>query len=256
MADEILALADLSQKWNESLRGVLRHFCPNQVLSNQYLIEKGPNLLEQATLAKLNWATPHQFILMTAPSGVGKGTIGRILEGKGIMRVPRTITRARRPDEAETDYHFVEQNEYDKMLAADEFLCPTDFSTSATSCAGIEKRIFFSAINSGQPFYVDSGSGTAMKIKKESALSGIRFSVVFLLPPTFEEMVRRMRQRVGEEASKIQMGVAGGKPMDDDTISKRLSIATEHLAQSSLHTDLFVVNDEPNRAAAQILKLF
>lgn len=235
-------MSDTSKRWNESLHAVLGHFCTNRMVpSEAELIKNGPHILEQVTVERLDLSVSRRFVLLTAPSAGGKGTIGRILEASGIRRVPRTTTRLRRPGEAEGDYHFVRQDEYDKMLAANEFFCPTDFTTSADSCAGIEKRIFADAISSGQSFYIDSGSGTAMKIKHESGMSAVRFSVVFILPPTFEDLVRRMEER----------GV-----MDKDTMSKRLFVAIDHLAQTVFHTDLFVVNDDANRAASQILKLF
>ena len=256
MADNAFSMGDLSVKWGQSLDLVLSQFCPGQVLdSYDELIGKGPNMLELATARSLSTSVPYKFVLITAPSAVGKGTIGRILESNGILRIPRTITRARRPKEAETDYHFVNQDEYDSMFASREFLCPTDFSTSATSFAGIEKKTFFSAIESGRPFYIDSGSGTAMQIKQEPLLSNIRFAVAFILPPTFEEMVSRMIKRTNQETTKIESGVVG-KSMNENIMRKRLIIATEHLAQSVSYADLFVVNDEPNRAAAQILRLF
>ena len=235
-------MSDASKKWNESLRLVLDHFCPNRTtFSEAELIKNGPHILEQVTLERLDISVSRQFALLTAPSAAGKGTIGRILEANGIRRVHRTTTRLRRPREAEGDYHFVSQDEYDKMLAANEFLCPTDFTTSADSCAGIEKKVFLSAVSSGKPFYIDSGSGTAMKIKRESEMSIVHFSVVFILPPPFQELLRRMEKR----------GI-----MDKDTMSKRLSIASDHLAQTVFYTDLFVVNDDANRVAVQILKLF
>lgn len=235
-------MSDISKKWNDSLRSALKYFCPNQaILSETGLIKDGPSTLEQVTLGKIDLSTPCQFVLLTAPSAAGKGTIGRILEANGIGRVHRTTTRLPRAGEAEGDYHFVSQEEYDKMLVANEFLCPTDFTTSADSCAGIERKVFADAISSGHPFYIDSGSGTAIKIKYEPEMSAVRFFVVFILPPTFEELVRRMEER----------GV-----MDKDIMSKRLLIAADHLAQTVFHTDLFVVNDDANRAASQILKLF
>ena len=235
-------MSDISKKWNDSLRSAVNYFCPDQVmLSETSLIEDGPSALERATLGKIDLSIPCQFVLLTAPSAAGKGTIGRILEASGIERVPRTTTRLRRPGEVEGDYHFVNQDEYDKMLAANEFLCPTDFTTSADSCAGIERKVFADAIRSGHHFYIDSGFGTAIKIKHEPEMSAARFFVVFILPPTFEELMRRMETRGS---------------MDKETMFKRLLIAVEHLAQTVFHADLFVVNDDANRAAIQILKLF
>ncbi|MCX6719867.1 MAG: hypothetical protein NTV36_02055 [Candidatus Staskawiczbacteria bacterium] len=256
MVDNAFSMDNLSVRWGQSLGLALSQFCSGQVPDNyDELISKGSNMLELATVRNLSTSAPYKFVLITAPSAVGKGTIGRILESNGILRIPRTITRARRPNEAETDYHFVNQDEYDRIFTAGEFLCPTDFSTSATSCAGIEKKIFFSAIESGRPFYIDSGSGTAMQIKQEPMLSNIRFAIAFILPPTFEEMVSRMIKRINQETTKIESGVVG-KSMNESIMRKRLLIATEHLAQSVFYADLFVVNDEPNRATAQILRLF
>lgn len=256
MADQPMNLESESRGWQKALTQVVAHFCPEHSSDNQAnLVANGPHLLEQTTFTRQDLTRPRQFVLMTAPSGVGKGTLGKYLESWGVKRVPRTITRPRRPGERETDYHFVTQAEYDRLLAAGQLLCPTDPTTSATSYAGIEKDIFFAAIKTHQPFYIDSGAGTALQIRQEPELKELSFSVIFILPPTFEEMVRRLQKRIAEEDQLLQAGVAG-QTLDQETMVKRLNIAIDHLRQTPQTVDLFVVNDDAERAAKRISQLF
>lgn len=246
-------MEEQSKKWEETLKLVTKHFCKGREDESVKLL---PQLLEESTRERAIQKKPRQFILMTGPSGVGKGTIGRNLENQGIIRVPRVITRLRRPGERQDEYHFVSQAEYDELLKQGKLLCPTDRSTSATSCAGIEKEVIFTAIHSGKPFYIDSGAGTARQIKKEPGLKGIDFSVVFILPPTFQEMVRRLTTRTGQEKVLHDTSADEGRTMDTKVMIKRLEIAITHLKESTDTTDFFVVNDQANRAAGKITDLF
>jgi len=246
-------MKEQSEKWDQALRSVVGHFSQG---SEDEPAENLPHILEKSTWEKADQEKPRQFLLMTGPSGVGKGTIGRGLESQGVVRVPRIITRSRRPGEPENEYHFVSQAEYDELLQQGKLLCPTDRSTSATSCGGIEKDVILSAIKEKKPFYIDGGAGTARQIKKEPELQDVDFSVVFILPPTFKEMVRRLTNRTGQEKELLSKAGDEGRTMDPEVLAKRLEIAITHLRESSETTDFFVVNDEADRAAQRILSLF
>jgi guanylate kinase len=237
-------------QWENTLRQVAGHFCSG--LTGQEKIEELPALLEASTWFARG-QQPDQFLVMTAPSGVGKGTVGKMLESEGLINLPRVNTRQRRPNEDEHAYHFVSEAAYDEMLQRGELLCPTD---SGTNRAAIKRQEIMTAIAAGMSFYIDSGAGTARQIKQQPELAQLRFSVVFILPPTFEEMVRRIYKRVGEERALLaQAGLSGGT-MDDELIAQRCQIAIKHLAESVQTTDRFVVNDQVARCANKILGLF
>lgn len=250
---EGLEMEEQKRRWEQTMAEVVKHFYPDQDLPDQELVKNGPHLLEEHTFQELNQKVEQQFVIITAPSGAGKGTIGKVLEQKGLPKLPRVNTRGRRPGEDEDAYHFVSEAEFDQMLDQDQLLAPTD---SGDNRAGIEKKPFFQAVESGKPFYIDSGAGTARQIRQLPELQEMSFPVTFILPPSFDEMVRRIKNRVSEERQALEADQKQGSTMDDELIQKRLDIAIQHLSESKNTTDLFVVNDEVDRAAGKILSLF
>ncbi|MFY9484652.1 MAG: hypothetical protein WAP74_03475 [Patescibacteria group bacterium] len=243
----------LIQAWNAALISVaqqhkLDEHQPNTIPSN----------LERFTLEQFERRdVAPRFLVLTAPSGAGKGTVGKKLEDAGIRRLPRVNTRAPRPGEVEgVDYIFLSDDEYERQKAAGEILCPTEAIDKATGAienkAGIPKQQLLEALSRGEQFYIDSGAGTARNIKTEAALHDIPFVLVFLLPPSLEEMARRARTRSAEERS--QRSSKG--TVTEDALMRRLERAVRHLADTAQSIDVYVVNDDVDRAARQIIKLF
>lgn len=239
-------------RWNQAMGEVLKHFAPETDINDVDLAVEGPKLLEQTTFAKQPQESHDQFVVVTGPSGVGKGTIGAKLEADGIAKLRRVNTRAPRPGEDESAYEFVSDEEYDSMLANGAILCPTD---SGDNRAGINKAEFLRAIESGSKFYIDAGAGTARQIKKETGVADFSFSVVFILPPNLDEMVRRINKRRTEEATLVAQGIDSGEIMDDAIVTKRVETAIRHLSESPATTDYFVVSDDVERSTKQIEKL-
>lgn len=144
-------------------------------------------------------------------------------------------TRARRPNEVEgRDYHFVDSAEFDRMIADGELLEWADIHggmhRSGTPREPVEQRLA-----KGLPALLEVDLQGARSVR--AALPEAK--LIFLAPPSWEDLVRRLTGR-GTEAMEI--------------IDRRLQTAKEELAASD-EFDVIVVNDDVQRAAEQLLDL-
>ncbi|HCM67443.1 MAG: hypothetical protein A2898_03415 [Candidatus Kerfeldbacteria bacterium RIFCSPLOWO2_01_FULL_48_11] len=234
-------------------------------MNESEMLERAPYLLESAT-SPTEGQEPAKFIVLTAPTGVGKNTVGKRLEADGVAKLPRVNTRSIRPGEVEgKDYFFVDDVKFAEMVEHGEVFCATstaeeskeahgkgvELSGAAQTQAGIPRAEFQAYLRSGQPFYIDSGAGTARKIKSEPAVQGLAYKTVFLLPPSIDEMLRRVLSRRQEEA-----GAGSDTTMSDVTLLDRLTIAVNHLRRSADTADGYVVNDRVERAAKEIQRYY
>ena len=189
------------------------------------------------------------FLVLTAPTGVGKTTVGHALEGAGIRRLPRINTRLPRPGEVEgRDYYFVTQEEYNRRREAGELLCPT---SSTDNFAAIPRSELLEEVARRRFFYIDAGAGTARTIKGEPALAQTSFLLCFLLPPSFRAMIERAEARSATE--QVRGGSRG--TLTPEWLLRRLEQAVSHLAESVYHADVYAVNDTVARATREILSL-
>ena len=139
------------------------------------------------------------LLVISGPSGVGKGTIvKRILENDpSIVFSVSATTRAPREGEVNhRDYHFVTEAEYDELVAQDAFLEHAEVHGHryGTLKSEVEKRIA-----DGQNVLLDIDTQGALQVmeKAPGAVS------VFILPPSFQELERRLRGRQTETEADI-----------------------------------------------------
>jgi guanylate kinase len=179
-------------------------------------------------------AARYPVIVVTGTSGAGKGT----LEAAIMPRVPElelavsATTRERREGEEHgREYYFVSDGEFQRMLAAGEFLEHVDFPW------GQRVGTLWSEItrirDAGKAPLLDLETDGALAVKRE-----IRDSVtIFVRAPSFAELERRLRVRATESGGEIE---------------KRLARAKRQLEQED-EFDYVVVNDNVDRAAAELL---
>ncbi|ABW11151.1 guanylate kinase [Frankia sp. Mgl5] len=173
--------------------------------------------------------------VLSGPSGVGKGTVVaavRRLHPEVWVSVSVT-TRAPRPGETDgVEYHFADAEEFAHMVKVGEFVEHAMFAGHAygTPRGPLEERLA-----QGVPCLLEIELQGARQVR--SAMPGARF--VFLAPPTWDELVRRLTGR-GTEAP--------------DVIRRRLDRARIELAAET-EFDEVVVNDEVTAAAAKLVGL-
>jgi guanylate kinase len=132
------------------------------------------------------------LIVLSSPSGAGKSTISRMLmdaDSQITMSISAT-TRPKRPGEVEdVDYHFVNDDEFDRMIAAGEFVewAPVFGYRYGTPKAPVKK-----ALRQGRDILFDIDWQGARQLEPDF---GEHLVTIFLLPPAMEELERRLRAR-------------------------------------------------------------
>lgn len=174
------------------------------------------------------------FVVISGPSGVVKNTIADILvnKGYGIYSVSMT-TRKMRDGEAEgKDYFFVTNDEFEDNIYKDNFL---EYAKYNDNYYGTLKSFVFDNIENGTNVIavVDIQGGVNIeKIFPEAAL-------IFIMPPSFEELERRLRNRNTDS---------------EEDILKRLDIAKREIDFSSNY-DYTVINNTVDETVDKIIDI-
>jgi guanylate kinase len=164
------------------------------------------------------------LFIVSAPSGTGKTTLVEYLvQILPNLRMSRSYTSRRaRPGERDgVDYHFVSRSDFARMIEARAFLEWADvFGNYYGTSAGDTERV----LASGQDVVLVIDVQGARQVKAH----GIDHTAIFVLPPSFEVLERRLRGRSKDTEEQMQ---------------QRLSTAR---AEASSYTDYdyVVVNDQ------------
>ena len=175
------------------------------------------------------------LIVVSGPSGVGKGTVcNKILNrNRGIVKSISATTRAPRPGEVDGDnYFFVTSEKFSEMIKSDEFLENFEIygNRYGTPKSFVEKNLQggFDVL-----LEIDVQGGLAVKDKYPDAV------LVFMIPPSFEQLEKRLR---------------GRKTESDEVIAKRLAAAASELEKIKEY-HYVVMNYDADKAAENILKI-
>ncbi len=150
------------------------------------------------------------LIVLSSPSGAGKSTISRMLmaaDSEVTMSISVT-TRPKRPGETEgVDYHFVDDAEFDRRVAAGEFV---EWAPVFGYRYGTPKGPVKAALKAGRDILFDiDWQGT----QQLQAAMGEDLVTIFILPPSMDELEQRLRKRGtdSEQVIRERMGRAGGE---------------------------------------------
>jgi guanylate kinase len=152
------------------------------------------------------------LLVISGPSGVGKGTIINELKNEFKEKYKRDLyvsisvtTRPPRTDEIDgVHYIFVDSEKFREMVGRGEFLEYACYAWTmyGTPAAEIEKRL-----KNGDVVVLDIDIQGALQVKK--AMPGA--VSVFVMPPSFEELERRLRNRGTETEDKLAKRLEIGK---------------------------------------------
>ena len=150
------------------------------------------------------------LIVLSSPSGAGKSTISRMLmnaDPEVTMSISAT-TRPKRPGETSgVDYEFVDEAEFDRMIAAGEFV---EWAPVFGYRYGTPKAPVKAALKEGRDILFDiDWQGT----QQLQAAMGEDLVTIFILPPSIDELERRLitRGTDSEEVIRDRMGRAGSE---------------------------------------------
>lgn len=143
-----------------------------------------------------------KIVLLSGPSGVGKGTvINELLSDKSLnlMFSISMTTRAPRPGEVNgREYFFVTREEFDAQLAANNFL---EHATFVGNSYGTPKDYVYRLLEEGKNVFieieVEGAKSLLEKVDPSDVIS------IYLMPPSVEELGKRLRGRQTESEEKI-----------------------------------------------------
>ena len=176
------------------------------------------------------------LIILSGPSGVGKGTVREELFKDETLNLAYSIsmtTRKPRPNEREgKDYFFVEEDDFKDKIQKGELL---EYAQFVGNYYGTPK------------FYVeqllDEGKNVVLEIEVQGALQVMekcpQALTIFLVPPSFEELERRIRGRRTET---------------EDVVKQRLDKARKELATKDEYKYV-VENDDVIKAKNRIAEI-
>lgn len=176
-----------------------------------------------------------RLTVLSGPSGVGKGSVVAEIRRHhpSVWLSVSVTTRSPRPGETDgVEYHFVSRAEFDRMVAAGELLEHAEY---AGNCYGTPRQPVEDRLAAGLPALLEIELQGARQVR--TAMPEAQF--VFLAPPSWDELVRRLVGRGTE---------------DDETIRARLDAAKVEL-EAEKEFDVVIVNDRVERAAKELVAL-
>lgn len=179
--------------------------------------------------------TRGQLIVLSGPSGVGKSTVISELLGQrqDIYFSVSFTTRQPRVGEADgVNYNFVDRAEFERMIVAGELLEHAEY---VGNYYGTSLKVIQEKLDAGIDVLLDIEVQGAAKVRAKCPEAVL----IFIIPPSFEELSRRLRGRNTDS---------------EETIAGRLQKAREEYQQIPNY-DYLVVNDKVSAAAAEIIAI-
>jgi guanylate kinase len=171
-------------------------------------------------------------LIVSGPSGSGKSTlVQKVLELPGTMPSISCTTRPRRATEASGKcYDFVTEAKFDAMVARGDFL---EYArVFGKHSYGTPKKWLDESRARGLDLVLEIDVQGAAQVKKRLPEA----VAIFILPPSRQELERRLRSR--------------GQDLDEE-IARRLAMARDEIAASEAFYDFCVVNDDVERAGRE-----
>jgi guanylate kinase len=179
---------------------------------------------------------PSRLTVLAGPTAVGKGTVAAYVREHhpAVWVSVSATTRRPRPGEVEgIHYHFVDDAEFERMSRDGELLEWAVVHGRAKY--GTPRRPVEDALASGRPALLEIDLQGARQVRQSMPEA----LFVFLAPPTWDELVRRLVGRGTEGAEEREA---------------RLATARVELASAS-EFDVTVLNDDVRRAAEELVSL-
>jgi len=176
-----------------------------------------------------------KLFVISGSSGVGKGTIiKKFLERNPHFKLSISCTtrKMRAGEQNGINYYFLTKEEFMKSVKNDDFLEWAEFSGNYY---GTNKKFVKKCLDNDENILLEIDTQGALQVKEkmDNAI------LIFITPPSLEELERRLRGRGTE---------------NEETIQKRLSIVKSEMNNSKIF-DYTVVNDEVDNAVNEIERI-
>jgi len=180
--------------------------------------------------------TRPKLLVIAGPTAVGKGTVARrILETNTdiVLSVSATTRQPRKGEIDGQSYFFLSDSEFDRLIESGEML---EFAVvHGTHRYGTPRQPVLAAIEAGKNVLLEIDIQGASQVKEQMPEA----ITVFIAPPSWDELVRRLEGRGTEDAGEMQ---------------RRLATARIEL-QAQDQFDHVVVNDDVAKCAQSVVEL-
>lgn len=172
---------------------------------------------------------PTNLIVVCAPSGTGKTTLlARLKNDRPQLNWSVSCTtRPIRPGESHgVDYHYIDRADFERRISEGEFI---EHALVHSNYYGTSKKFVDQGLNEGKALLFDLDVQGSDSMKN---LYGDRVKVIFIQPPSIEELGKRLRGRATDAAHVIE---------------ERLNNARKEIARAK-DFDFLITNDDVERA--------
>ncbi len=173
-----------------------------------------------------------KLIVVSAPSGCGKGTIlAKAFENRdAYFSISCTTRKIRKGEEDGKNYFFISRDEFGRMIKENEFL---EYAQYNNNYYGTPKIPVLEKLARGTDVILEIETKGAFKVKQAFPEAVL----LFILPPHITDLLRRLQKR-GTESNEV--------------ILERFSHAKKEIKQA-YHYDYVIMNDELDKAVEDFL---
>ena len=173
-----------------------------------------------------------KLLVISGPSGAGKSTVVfKAIEGRDDICFSTSVTtRAPRPGEVDgREYFFVKLERFLEMIKKNELLEHAEYVTNRY---GTPRDYVQQRLNEGKNVVLDIEIQGARQVRRKMPEAVL----IFIAPPSLEELERRLRGRATDT---------------EDAIQGRLKRARQEYQEADFY-DYLIINDDVEKAAAQL----
>jgi len=166
--------------------------------------------------------TPGNLFVVAAPSGAGKSSLVKALlelDSHLAVSISHTTRRPRGQEQHGREYWFVEEPTFRAMIEHGEFF---EWAEVHGNLYGTSRKAIEARLNRGEDVVLEIDWQGALQIKQLFPDAVL----IFILPPSYEELLQRLQRR-GEDGAEV--------------IAQRMANAREEVAQAR-HFDFVIIN--------------
>jgi len=173
------------------------------------------------------------MLVLSSPSGAGKTTLSRRLlqSDPSITLSVSATTRKPRLNEIDgQDYHFIDEPEFERRAKNGDFL---EHANVFGNRYGTPKKAVMAELENGKDVLFDIDWQGTQQLRQQARDDVVS---VFVLPPSHDELERRLRARAQDA---------------EDVVQKRMAKAADEISHWAEY-DYIIINDDVTRAQTQL----